>query len=83
MAKRKPRRQRRPFIPIDPKYKEYFKDAGPSYKKWEVLSHFITERGKIMPRTRTGISARMQRKLSREVKHARHLALLPFVVKPS
>ena len=61
----------------------YFKEGEmPDYKKWEVLSNFITERGKIMPRTRTGMNAKMQRRLTREIKRARHLALLPFVVRP-
>ncbi|OGK50286.1 30S ribosomal protein S18 [Candidatus Roizmanbacteria bacterium RIFCSPLOWO2_01_FULL_40_14] len=54
----------------------------PDYKKWEVLSNFISERGKIYPGARTGLDAKTQRRLTREVKRARHLALLPFVVRP-
>ena len=51
----------------------------PSYRESELLRRYITERGKIIPRTRSGICAKHQRKISVAVKHARHLALLPFV----
>jgi len=51
----------------------------PDYKKTEILSRFISERGKIVSRSRTGICAKHQRKLAREIKRARYLALLPFV----
>ena len=49
------------------------------YKDVETLQRFITETGKIRPRRQTGNCARCQRQLVREVKRARHLALLPFV----
>ena len=49
------------------------------YKDVETLQRFITETGKIRPRRQTGNCARCQRQLAREVKRARHLALLPFV----
>ncbi len=48
------------------------------YKDPETLRRFITDHGKIRPRRQTGLYARDQRKLAREVKRARHLALLPF-----
>lgn len=51
----------------------------PDYKEPEILQQFISERGKIIPRSRTGICAKHQRKLTREIKRARYLALLPFV----
>ncbi len=47
------------------------------YRKPEKLLLFITERGKIAPRRKTGTCARHQRILAREIKRARHLALLP------
>jgi len=47
------------------------------YKKPEKLFHFITDRGKIAPRRKTGTCARHQRILAREIKRARHLALMP------
>ncbi len=49
------------------------------YKDIETLSKFITERGKILPRRITGVSAYFQRRLSQAIKRARHVALLPFV----
>ncbi len=49
------------------------------YKDTEFLERFINEQGKILPRRVTGVSAKMQRQITRAVKRARHLALLPFV----
>lgn len=49
------------------------------YKDIDTLSKFITERGKILPRRITGVSAHYQRLLSNAIKRARHMALLPFV----
>ncbi len=51
----------------------------PSYKDSSVLKRYLTERGKILPRLRSGICAKHQRRLAQSIKHARHLALLPFV----
>ena len=48
------------------------------YKHPEILKRFITESGKILPRRITGTSAKNQRKLVREIKKARSLALLPL-----
>ena len=53
----------------------------PDYKKPEILSRFISERGKIIARSRSGICAKHQRALAKEVKRARYLALLPFVAR--
>jgi len=49
------------------------------YKDVELLSRFITEKGKILPRRITGVSAYYQRMLSNAIKRARFMALLPFV----
>ena len=49
------------------------------YKDTETLYRFITERGKILPRRITGISAFHQKLLAKAIKRARHMALLPFV----
>lgn len=54
---------------------------NPSFLNQEILSRFTSERGNISPRVRTGICAKHQRKLTREVKKARYLALLPYVVR--
>jgi len=49
------------------------------YKDPEKLRSFVSDRGKIAPRRRTGTCARHQRILARAIKRARHLALLPYV----
>lgn len=49
------------------------------YKDVETLTKFITERGKILPRRITGVSALYQKRLTAAIKRARHMALLPFV----
>lgn len=51
----------------------------PDYKDVKRLQRFVSERGKIIPRRRSGTCARHQRGLTVAVKRARHLALLPFV----
>jgi small subunit ribosomal protein S18 len=51
------------------------------YKDIELLSKFITERGKILPRRLTGLTAKQQRDLTLAVKRARLIALLPFINK--
>jgi small subunit ribosomal protein S18 len=48
------------------------------YKDVETLTKFITERGKILPRRITGVSAYHQKRLAEAIKRARHIALLPF-----
>lgn len=51
------------------------------YKNAEELVTFLTDRGKIMPRSKTGVSQKYQRQLEKAIKRARHLALLPFAPK--
>ena len=48
--------------------------------KDEKLMKFISERGKISDRSRSGLCATHQRTVSQAIKRARHLALLPFVM---
>lgn len=48
------------------------------YKDYERLRKFITERGKILPRRITGNCAKHQRQLTKAIKRARNMALLPF-----
>lgn len=43
------------------------------------LRKFLTERGKIIPRSRTGLCSKHQKQLTTAIKHARHLGLLAFV----
>ena len=49
------------------------------YKNTETLRGYISDRGKIEPRRRTGTCAKHQRVLATAIKRARHLALLPYV----
>jgi small subunit ribosomal protein S18 len=49
------------------------------YKNVELLSAFIPERGKILPRRLSGVCAPHQRRLTRAIKRARTMALLPYV----
>ena len=51
------------------------------YKDVKLLQRFISERGKIVPRRITAVTAKEQRALARAIKRARHLALLPFVAR--
>ena len=70
---RSKRRKRCPFIAAG------IKDID--YKDTNTLFQFITERGKILPRRITGVSAYFQKKLALAIKRSRHMALLPFVAK--
>lgn len=49
-----------------------------SYKKVELLARFINGQGSILSREETGLSQKQQKQLAKSIKHARHLALLPF-----
>lgn len=70
--RRRPRgRKRAPGFTAEPDFKFEYKDP-------QQLKHFITERGKIMPRRITGLTAVQQRELTLAVKRARHIALLPY-----
>ena len=51
-----------------------------NYKNVELLSNFITERKKIAPKRLTGTTSSQQRQISKEIKKARYMALLPYTV---
>jgi small subunit ribosomal protein S18 len=54
----------------------------PDYVDWkdvDYLRRFIPERGKIMPRRISGITAKDQRRVAQAIKRARSMALIPFV----
>lgn len=70
MDMRQKRRKRCPFASAGIKEIDY--------KDIELLTKFITEKGKILPRRITGVSAHYQRQLAQSIKRARHMALLPF-----
>ncbi len=63
------RRRLSPIKPSDPI----------DYKDVDLLRKFITERGKILPRRITGLTAKQQRDLTIAIKRARIVALLPFI----
>lgn len=54
------------------------KKEAPDYKKHEMLKEYVTDRGKIVGRSRSGVCAKHQRRLTKAIKRARHLALLSF-----
>ncbi|SRR5579883_965438 len=56
------------------------KNVPIDYKDPQTLKHFITDRGKIIPRRISGNCAKHQRKISVAVKRARMIALMPFTV---
>lgn len=55
------------------------RDQQIDYKDIDLLTLFITEQGKILPRRATGVTIQQQRKLAKAIKRARVLALFPFV----
>lgn len=58
------------------------RNVVPDYVDWkdtDYLKQYIPERGKIMPRRISGISAKDQRRIATAIKRARSMALLPFV----
>jgi small subunit ribosomal protein S18 len=52
------------------------------YKHYRLLRSFLTERGRIIPRRISGNCAKHQRELTRAIKRARQVALLPFTALP-
>ncbi len=65
---------------IQPKRKCSFcvAKSEPSYTDVTALRRFMTDRARIIAREKSGICAKHQRRVTKEVKHARHLSLLPF-----
>ena len=64
-------RKRAPGRSLPPVHK--FDDKDP-----QQLRHFFTDRGKIVPRRISGLTAKQQRDLTRAIKRARNIALLPY-----
>ncbi len=73
-----PRRERgRKFI-VKPKVCMFCADKVPiDYKNVSLLQRFVSDRGKIVPRRRTGVCAKHQRSLAQAIKRSRYLAMLP------
>ena len=53
-------------------------NSKPDYKDVLVLKRFVSERGKILHKSITGLTAQHQRRLSTALKRARYMALLPY-----
>ena len=51
------------------------------YKDVRLLGRYISERGKIVPSRITAVSTKKQRELAKAIKRARHIGLLPYLVK--
>ena len=49
------------------------------YKNPQLLKSFLTDRGKVVPARISGVSARQQRQITKAVKRARYMGLLPYV----
>ena len=64
-------KKRPPPFTTEPDFKFDYKDP-------QQLRYFITERGKVVPRRISGLSARQQRQLTLAIKRARNIALLPY-----
>ena len=56
------------------------KDIQIDYKNIDMLKQYISEVGKIEPARLTGNCAKHQRKLAQEIKRARQMALIPYVI---
>ena len=65
------RKRRAPLI--EPGQKEI------DYKDIKLLSRYVTERGRILPRKITGLSCKQQRMVTKAVKRARQMSLLPYI----
>jgi small subunit ribosomal protein S18 len=75
-----PRRKRKQFY-VRRKVCRFCVDAtlAIDYKDVNTLKQFVTERGKIIPRRISGNCARHQRRVTRAIKQARLLALIPYI----
>lgn len=52
-----------------------------NYTDLDILTNYITEQGKILPRRITGLSSKQQKKITKNIKRARMLSLISFVNK--
>ena len=75
LALRKPSQKRRKSSPFSAP-----NTPAIDYKDLKVLTRYVSERGKIIPSRISAVSAKKQRELSKAIKRARFLALMPYVV---
>jgi small subunit ribosomal protein S18 len=75
------RRQRKPTLqPLTSKQKSRVVRRLITYKDVEILAHYLSRHGKILPRRRTGLGAKQQKKVTRLIKVARNASILPYVI---
>jgi small subunit ribosomal protein S18 len=74
LRRRRTGKKRAPSFTMEPGFQFDHKDA-------QQLRYFLTDRGKIVPRRVSGLSAKQQRALTRAIQRARNLGLLPYTVK--
>jgi len=79
-SEQKPRRKYKTRYERKPRFCQFCSDKTLviDYKNTSLLRKFTTEEGKIKPKRQTGACAKHQRAVAREIKRARHIALLPF-----
>lgn len=75
-ASPRPRRDYRPRRKVCQFCVDHVRDID--YKEAPRLRRYLSDRGKIEPRRKTGTCAKHQRRLALALKNARHMALLPF-----
>ena len=73
-------RSRKPQRPLKGKRASYTDEfvSGLNYKSASQLKKFVTDRGKIVPRRNSGLTAKQQRHVTEQVKLARYMALLHY-----
>ncbi len=76
--KKTKRLRRKEFIPKNLKCQFCETKTFPSYIDYKLLLNYTSDRAKIIARIYTGACSKHQKALEREIKRARHLALLPF-----
>jgi small subunit ribosomal protein S18 len=76
-----PRKQTKKLRPVARNCQFCDNKTHPDYKDATVLGKYMSERGKLLGQARTGICSKHQRELTIAIKRARHVALLPFIVR--
>jgi small subunit ribosomal protein S18 len=79
MAVKRTRQQRKISAPKVCAFCE--ENKNPWYSDVSTLQKYVTDRGKIISRARTGLCATHQRRLTDAIKYARYLALMPYVAR--
>lgn len=69
----RPRRRKVCFFCANPQIEIDFKDV-------DLMRRFMSDRGKIMPRRRTGTCPKHQREIARQIKKSREIALVPYSI---